>query len=219
VGTYTWHATYNGDVNNNPATDNGVNESVTVSPTLAKGCTATIGYWANKNGQVLLQSYTTSGTGSIGSFLAATCPNLFGNLKGENGTQVAAYFLKAKAAASGAMNDYAQTLCTALDVWVTGSDPNGANGFTPAAKAQGFVQQKGIGTGGCLYNVGNNGAAFGVANGTTMTILDMLKHYDSFCVTSGSTSTSLPTSLKHTAGGLDAGGSTFNTINNTGDIA
>jgi hypothetical protein len=185
-------------------------------PQLVQGCTATIGYWANKNGQALLQSYKTP---DIGNFLAATCPNLFGNLTGENGTQVAAYFLKAKAAAKGAMNDYAQALCTALDVWATGSDPNGANGFTTAAKAQGFVQQKGIGTGGCLYNVGNNGAAFGVANGTTMTILDMLKGYDSLCVTKGSTTTSLPTSLTHTKGGLDAGGSTFDTINNTGDIA
>jgi hypothetical protein len=130
--------------------------------------------------------------------------------------------MKAKAAASGAMNDYAQTLCTALNVWVTGTDnttPNAANGFNAAARAQGFVQRNGIGTGGCLYNVGNNGAAFGVANGTTMTILDMLKDYDTLCVTTGGSTTSLPTSLKHKAGGLDTGGFTFTTINNTWDIA
>ena len=159
-------------------------------------------------GQTLLQSYKTA---DIGNFLAATCPNLFGNLKGANGTQVAAYVMKAKAASSGAMNDYAQTLSTALGVWVTGG------GFNAAASAQHFVQQQGIGTAGCLYNVGNNGAAFGVANGTTMTIIDMLKGYDSLCVTTGGTMTSLPTSLKHTAGGLDTGGSTFTTINNLGD--
>ena len=93
------------------------------------------------------------------------------------------------------------------------------NGFNAAASTQHFVQQKSVGTAGRLYNVGDNGAAFGVANGTTMTILDMLKDYDSLCSTKGSSLTSLPTSLTHKAGGLDAGGSTFNTINNTGDIA
>jgi hypothetical protein len=181
------------------------------TPMLVRGSTATIGYWANKNGQALLKSYKT---GDIGDFLAETCPNLFGNLKGANGTQVAAYFLKVKAAAKGDMNAYAQTLCTALGVWLTG------DGFNDAARAQHFVQQKGIGTGGCLYNVGNNGAAFDVPNGTAMTILDMLKGYDSLCVTTFiGTPTSLPISFKHTKGGLGAGGSMFDTINNTGDIA
>jgi hypothetical protein len=186
------------------------NDVAPTGPQLVQGTTATIGYWANKNGQALLQSYKTT---DIGNFLAATCPKLFGNLNGATGTQVAAYVLKAKAASSGVMNDYAQTLSTAIGVWVTGA------GFNAAASAQHFVQQNGIGTAGCLYNVGKNGAAFGVANGTTMTILDMLKDYDSLCVATGGTMTSLPTSLKHTAGGLDAGGSTFATINNTGDIA
>ena len=33
VGTYTWHSTYSGDTNNNPASDNGANEGlVTVTP-------------------------------------------------------------------------------------------------------------------------------------------------------------------------------------------
>src|SRR5262249_52621366 len=66
----------------------------TPPPSVTTGSTATIGYWANKNGQALLQGYKTA---DIGNFLAATCPNLFGNLKGANGTQVAAYFMKAKA--------------------------------------------------------------------------------------------------------------------------
>ena len=98
-------------------------------------------------------------------------------------------------------------------MWVT------SDGYTAAASAQHFVQQNKIGTGGCLYNVGNNGAAFGVDNGTTMTIRDMLKGYDSLCVTTGGTMTSLPTSFKHTKGGLGTGGSTFATIINAGDIA
>jgi hypothetical protein len=55
-------------------------------------------------GQTLLQSYKTA---DIGNFLAATCPNLFGNLKGADGTQAAAYVMKAKAAADRDMNAHA----------------------------------------------------------------------------------------------------------------
>ena len=91
------------------------------------------------------------------------------------------------------------------------------NGFNAAASTQHFVQQKSVGTAGRLYNVGDNGAAFGVANGTTMTILDMLKGYNFLCVTKAGTMTSLPTSFTHTKSGVGAGGSTFETINNLGD--
>ena len=46
VGTYTWHAMYSGDTNNNPATDNGANEGVTIvqaSPALVSVASATAG--------------------------------------------------------------------------------------------------------------------------------------------------------------------------------
>ena len=46
VGTYTWHASYSGDTNNNAATDTGTNESLTVvqaSPTVATSASETAG--------------------------------------------------------------------------------------------------------------------------------------------------------------------------------
>ena len=46
VGKYTWHAMYSGDTNNDPATDNGANEGVTIAqttPALVSVATATAG--------------------------------------------------------------------------------------------------------------------------------------------------------------------------------
>jgi hypothetical protein len=145
---------------------------------VAKGDTATIGFWANTNGQALLKSYKTS---SIGTCLASTYPNLFGNLNGANGSQVAAYLLKAKHA-SGTLNGntYAQALATALNVWVT-TTGLGWNTTETGPQQYGFHQAC---LGGCCYNVGNNGASFGVNNQTMQTVSYCLCCLD--CMTTAS---------------------------------
>jgi hypothetical protein len=62
VGTYTWHASYSGDGNNNGAVDNGVNESVTTNkanPTISTQASVTGGSVAGT--AVLSDTVTVSG--------------------------------------------------------------------------------------------------------------------------------------------------------------
>jgi hypothetical protein len=82
-------------------------------------------------------------------------------------TEVAA-FLQSLFNQSGPKLD-AQVMATALSVYVTNAtlDP------TLAAASYGFTVS-GDGAGTATVNVGSNGDAFGVANNTTMTVMDLL---------------------------------------------
>jgi hypothetical protein len=71
----------------------------------------------------------------------------------------------------------AQVLATALSVYVTNAtlDP------TKAAAAYGFTVSD-DGAGAATFNVGSNGDAFGVANNSTLTIMDLLLASDAKAV-------------------------------------
>ena len=89
TGLYTWVVTYSGNAFNNTAHDQGgAAEQVTINDQVATNTSATHGFWHNSQGQALLGTYGTA----LGNWLATTYPNLFGNLHGANGTQVASYF-------------------------------------------------------------------------------------------------------------------------------
>ena len=68
-------------------------------------------------------------------------------------------------------------LATALSVYVTNAtlDPTGV-----AAQYGFIVSGDGVGT--ATFNVGSNGDAFGVANNTTMTVMDLLLATDAQAV-------------------------------------
>jgi hypothetical protein len=71
----------------------------------------------------------------------------------------------------------AQVLATALAVYVT----DGTLDSTGVGTQYGFtVGGNGVGT--STFNVGANGAAFGVANNTTMTVMDLLLAADAQAV-------------------------------------
>ena len=184
------------------------------------GEAATVGFWANSNGQALLTSYTST---ALGTWLGTTYPNLFGNLNGATGTQVAGYFLKVKAAMSGSIwNTYAQSLATALGVWVTTTGlgwNTSATGPTNYGFHQGFG---GAGLGDIYYNVGSNGASLGVANNTLMKVKNLLNYFNSKCARTGGSYTALPTSIvfygNNDASMLSRANNVFNGINNKGDI-
>jgi hypothetical protein len=138
-----------------------------------RGQTAGIGFWNNKNGQSLILSLN-GGTGTqLGDWLAATFVNTFGrnaganNLAGKGNAYVAAFF-QAEFQLQGPKLD-AQLLATALSVYVTNAtlDP------TKVAAPYGFTVG-GDGAGTATANVGSSGDAFGVANNTTMTVMDLL---------------------------------------------
>jgi hypothetical protein len=227
TGTYQWEAFYNNDGNNNPASDTSLStqEQVTINDQVVNGEAATLGFWANKNGQALLGTYGVA----LGNWLGGTYAHLFGNLSGATGCQVATYFAcVAKASASGVVNNtYAQALTTALDVWVTtmGLGWNTtATGPTKYGFKQGFG---GLGLGDVYYNVGNNYASFGVVlPNTDMKVSDLLAYFNSKCSrpTSGNGSgsyTTLPTFTFYATNDptlLNGANNVFCGITNTGDI-
>ncbi len=145
------------------------------------GQTATIGFWQNKNGQNLIKSLNGGSTSTqLGNWLAATFPNMYGaaaganNLAGKTNAQVAAFYKTlfartAKTAAGGGPPKMdAQVMAVALASYVTNQTLAGTT-----AAAYGFlVTENGVGA--RTFNVGSNGAAFGVANNSNVTVLDLL---------------------------------------------
>jgi hypothetical protein len=152
-----------------------------VSPPLSRGDAATIGFWHNKNGQALINCVNGGSTSTnLGNWLASNFPNLFGsgnpgnNLTGKTNAQVAGSFSTAFGNVGGVQgNTYAQVFATALAAYVTSSTLAGPAGVACASN-DGFNISS-IGTGGKSFNVGSNGAAAGVPNGTILTILQLLQ--------------------------------------------
>src|SRR5262249_17772542 len=144
------------------------------------GQTATIGFWQNKNGQSLINSLNGGPKSTrLGDWLAATFPNMYGacaganNLAGKTNQQVAAFYkmlfsrTSCSAAGGGPPKMDAQVLATALAVYVTDSRLAGTT-----AAAYGFLVTNG-GVGSRTFNVGANGAAFGVADNSSLTVIEL----------------------------------------------
>jgi hypothetical protein len=144
---------------------------------IQQGQTAGIGFWNNKNGQALIKALNCGVGTQLGDWLAATFPHMFGassgsnDLAGQNNACVASFF-QSRFVVHGQKLD-AQVLATALAVYVT--DPTLDN--TSVGTQYGFIVS-GNGVATATYNVGSNGAAFGVADNTTMTVMDMLLAVD-----------------------------------------
>jgi CSLREA domain-containing protein len=138
------------------------------------GQTATIGFWQNKNGQKLLNALNGGSTSTqLGNWLAATFPNMYASLAGKTNAQVATFYKALFARTSqtspgGPPKTDAQVMATAFAVYVTNRTLSGTT-----ATAYGFlVTESGVGT--RTFNVGSNGAAFGLANNSTATVMDLL---------------------------------------------
>jgi uncharacterized delta-60 repeat protein len=141
---------------------------------VGSGQTATIGFWQNKNGQNLIKALNGGATATqLGSWLAATFPNMYGALAGLDNSQVAAHYKtlfgrNGQSSPGGPPKVDAQIMATALAVYVTNQTLAGTT-----AAAYGFqVTQYGVGA--ASFNVGNNGAAYGVADGTFVSVMDLL---------------------------------------------
>ena len=200
---------------NLPSNFNGVNnnfgERLASTTAIGRGDTATIGFWHNNNGQALIRSLNGSSTSTaLGNWLATSFPRIWGsqanstnNLTGRTNTQIAAYFLT-KFNVRGQKLD-AQVLAVALATYVTNSTLAGGN----YAASYGFNVSS-SGTGSRTFNVGSSGAAFGVANNTTLTVMQILQAANTNAV-SGSLWNG-NTSLRNLANTV------FDGINQTGDI-
>jgi hypothetical protein len=113
VGTYTWHASYSGDANNNGASENGINETVTVipaSPTITtqqQPATATVGT------SIADQATVTGGDDPTGTVTF----NLYNNATGI-GTPLFIEADVALVAGIATSTGYTAT-ATGTDYWVT----------------------------------------------------------------------------------------------------
>jgi hypothetical protein len=140
---------------------------------VVKGLTGGVGFWNGKNGQALINSFNGgSKSTALANWLAATFANLYGagadgnNLTGKTNAQVAAFF-QAQFNLGGNQVQ-ALTLGTALNVYATTSSLGGN-----AGASYGFsVSATGLGA--RSFSVGKDGAAFGVANNTTLNVYELL---------------------------------------------
>src|SRR5262249_3305309 len=109
----------------------------------------------------------------LGHWLAVTFPNMYASLDGMTNNGVATYYKSlfarnANNAPAGAAKVDAQVMATALAGYVTNQSLAGTT-----AVAYGFqVNQDGVGA--RTFNVGTKGAAIGVANYTTLSVMDLL---------------------------------------------
>ncbi|MCA9215355.1 MAG: cadherin repeat domain-containing protein [Planctomycetales bacterium] len=134
--------------------------------------TATIGFWQNKHGQALIKQ----GGDTLVTWLSTNFGNIFGDTfsdgsGGDNAAEVANFYKYEffKANLKGTSKVDAQFMATALATFFTSSNLSGGS----VAASYGFnVTETGIGTN--VVNVGDNGAAFGVADNANMTIMASL---------------------------------------------
>src|SRR5262249_55309581 len=121
----------------------------------------------------LIDSFGSTATGlTLANWLSATLPNLYGasaganNLTGKSNAQVAGFYLSQFDLSGPKVQ--AQVLATALNVYATTTSLGGT-----ASVAYGFnVSATGLGA--RSNNVGSGGAAFGVANNTTLNVYELL---------------------------------------------
>jgi hypothetical protein len=141
------------------------------------GLAGSIGFWQSPNGQALINSFNGGSTSTaLSAWLATNFANLYGagaganDLTGQTNAQVAAFYQSQFAL--GGTKVEAQVLATALNVYATTASLGG-----PAGTAYGFTVSA-TGLGARSYNVGADGAAFGVANGTTRNVYQLLRAVD-----------------------------------------
>ncbi len=144
---------------------------------IADGQTATIGFWLSRyHGQALIKSLNGGSTATqLGEWLAATFPNMYGDLAGLTNAQIASSYrhlvrrslIRWHSTPRPRLLE-ARTLSVALSTYVTNETLAGTT-----AQQFGFVTSTN-GLGVSTINVGSNGEPFGVADDTVMTVLDML---------------------------------------------
>jgi hypothetical protein len=140
--------------------------------TPALGLTKPLSFWNGPSGQKLILSFGLTGTGqTLGQWLATTLPRLYGGMGGApnlslsgNG-QIATYY--SMVASKGSTLD-ALVLSTAFDVFASTLSLGGTT-----ATAYGFMPNSN-GLGAYLFDIGNNGAAFGVNNNTSLNVYELL---------------------------------------------
>jgi uncharacterized protein (DUF2141 family) len=168
----------------------GDNFGDTQPPPVSGGQFATIGFWHNKNGQAVINSFNGSSSAvALGNWLATNFPHLFGasnpyisstlaqyhvsTLGGLTNAQIAAVYLNLWTPSGASKNTYVQAFAVALGLYADTSSLGGASIASTLGAAFGF---KITNLGGGTFSIGGNSAGFG---GTTLlTVFQILKFVD-----------------------------------------
>ncbi len=174
---------------------------------LARGETATIGFWHNKNGQALINSLNGGQSDTqLGNWLATNFPNLYGssagdnNLAGKTNSGVASYFLTLFSQTG--QKTGAQILATALAVYSTNTTLAGGG----MAAGYGFIVSS-TGTGAATYNVGTSLVPYGGPSGQ-VSIFNLLKFVNATSSNGviGGANSALPNIFNTIFDGINQGG-------------
>lgn len=156
---------------------NGVNYNFgavqTTGSAVAANQTATVAFWSSNSGQTLIKDFNgSSNSTALSSWLTTNLGNMYGSSAGSNdlvgktNTQVASYYQTLANTASLKLN--AASLALALNVYATTTSLGGTIG-----SEYGFaVSTNGLGA--ATYNVGSDGAAFGLDDDVIVTISELL---------------------------------------------
>ncbi|MDF1840569.1 MAG: PKD domain-containing protein [Rubripirellula sp.] len=135
-----------------------------------RGEAASIGFWRGKKGRALMKA----GGEDLAKWLSSSFSNIFGDaLEGKSDKQLVTFYRKhffyhksKKSKGSGKLD--ARFMATAFNVYFTNRNLGGDLG----EKYKFDVSETGLGV--RIINVGCNGKAFGVADGTDMTVMQIL---------------------------------------------
>jgi sarcosine oxidase gamma subunit len=128
---------------------------------------ATMLFWSSL-GQTLIKDFGGSTSTALGNWLATTYPNLFGgSILGNKTAETVAAKYMTYYNVSGQKNN-AQVMATALNIYASTLSLGGG-----ASTSFGFVPTT-DGLGDATFDVGTNGAAFGVANNSTISVTQMM---------------------------------------------
>ena len=142
---------------------------------VASGDFGTAGYWSTTTGQNVIKSLNGgSSATSLAQWLATTFPNLYGSGAGSHSlvNSNGSYFTNSQVASAYAKftGGDQQVLSAALSVYCTSTNLAGTN----VHSTDSHFNTSPAGSGMDTYSVGINGAAFGVANNTTLTVMQLL---------------------------------------------
>jgi SdrD B-like domain len=182
-GEYYWQANYcgSGNVCANDGNSGAWQSAIPVS----HGDAATVSFWDSRSGQRLIDSLNGSAHSTdLAQWLVTNFSNLYGRgaatqLVNANGTyftdaQVASMLLTSTCTGAGAASQAnAQALATALSAYATSTNLSGSN----VAAYYGFLTSA-LGSGNDVYNVGSYGAALGLTNNTSVSILNLLEAFN-----------------------------------------
>jgi Prealbumin-like fold domain len=158
------------------------------------GTFATGSFWCTTMGQSAIKCLNGSSNSTCLAQWLATCfPNLYGTgcgkhcLVNSNGT----YFTNTQVAAacSNFSGGDQQVLSTALSTYCSSINLSGVNFHSLSSQ----IITSDVGSGMYSYSVGANGAAFGVANGSTVTVMQLLLDANSNTVAGASVSSGINT--------------------------